>query len=38
MISLLVTDGDRIRHAEVFDVADLERALARFEELCTGCE
>jgi hypothetical protein len=38
MLSVLVTAGDRIRHLEVFDVADAERAVARFEELCAACE
>jgi hypothetical protein len=28
-----VTDGDRIRHYEIFDVGDAEEALARFAEL-----
>jgi hypothetical protein len=34
LVSVLVTDGDRIRHVELFDAADADRALARFEELC----
>jgi len=35
-IGIFVTAGDRIRHIEVFDVADADRALARFEGLCAG--
>jgi hypothetical protein len=37
-VSVLVSDGDRVRHLELFDAADAERALARFEELCAGRE
>jgi hypothetical protein len=37
-VSVIVTDGDHVRHLEVFDVAEVDRALARFEELCGGCE
>jgi hypothetical protein len=29
-------DRDRIQRLELFDVADADRALARFEELCAG--
>jgi ketosteroid isomerase-like protein len=29
----VLTDGARIRHYEIFDVADVDRALARFDEL-----
>ncbi len=36
MVQIAVTDGARIRHIELFDVAEVERALARFEELCAG--
>ena len=36
LVSVLVIDGDRIRHLELFDIAEVERALARFEELCAG--
>jgi hypothetical protein len=31
---LLRTDGARITHSEVFDVADADRALGPFAELC----
>jgi ketosteroid isomerase-like protein len=33
-LRLIVADGDQVRHFETFDVADADRALARFEELC----
>jgi class 3 adenylate cyclase len=33
MIALLTVDGDRINRCELFDEADLDTALARFEEL-----
>ena len=33
-VRVLVTDGDRIRSNDIFDVADADRALARFDELC----
>jgi len=33
-VRVMVTDGDRIRHYEVFDVGDADQAVARFEELC----
>jgi ketosteroid isomerase-like protein len=33
-VTFIMTDDDRIAHFEVFDVADAERALARFDELC----
>jgi hypothetical protein len=35
-VSVIVvrTDRDRIQRYEIFDVADADRALARFEELC----
>jgi hypothetical protein len=33
MISILTVEGDLISHYEVFDEADLDAALARFEEL-----
>jgi len=32
--SVLITEGDRIQRNEIFDVADPDRALARFAELC----
>jgi hypothetical protein len=35
-IRVVVTSGDRIQSNDTFDVADADRALARFEELCTG--
>jgi len=33
MVRAVVTDGTLIRHYEIFDVGDLDRALARFDEL-----
>jgi ketosteroid isomerase-like protein len=33
---VILTDGDHIQRFEYFDVSDLDRALARFEELCAG--
>ena len=36
-IRVMVTDGDRIQRYEVFDIADVDLALARFEELCATC-
>jgi hypothetical protein len=33
-IRVLSTDGDRVQRMEMFDVADTDRALARFAELC----
>jgi hypothetical protein len=33
-LRLIVTDGDRARHFETFDVGDADQALARFGELC----
>ena len=33
MIELLIVDGDRMSRCEIFDEADLDVALARFEEL-----
>ncbi len=33
MIQLLTVEGDRINRCEIFDEADLDAALARFEEL-----
>jgi class 3 adenylate cyclase/tetratricopeptide (TPR) repeat protein len=33
-IGVWLTDSDRIQRYEIFDVADADRALARFEELC----
>ena len=35
-IVVWLTDGDRISIIEVFDVDDAERAVARFDELCTA--
>jgi hypothetical protein len=35
-IRVMVTDGNRIQHYEVFETADVDRALARFEELCAA--
>ena len=35
-IRVIVTDGDRIRHYELFDIGAVEPALARFEELCAA--
>jgi ketosteroid isomerase-like protein len=35
LIRVFVTDGGRIRHFEGFPIDDAERAIARFEELCT---
>jgi len=34
-VGVYLTDGDRIQRYEFFDVADADRALARFEELCS---
>ena len=33
MIDLLTVDGDLINRCEIFDEADLDAALARFDEL-----
>jgi ketosteroid isomerase-like protein len=33
---VILTEGDRIQRFEIFDVADTDRALARFDELCAG--
>jgi len=33
-VAVLLTRGDQIQRYEFFDVADADRALARFEELC----
>jgi ketosteroid isomerase-like protein len=35
-VGVVLVDGDRIQRNELFDVADADRALARFEELCAG--
>jgi hypothetical protein len=35
-VRVIVTDGKVIRQCELFDPADLDRALARFEELCAA--
>ena len=32
-VGLFQTDGERLTHLELFDAGDLDRALARFEEL-----
>ena len=34
-VTVELSDGDRIPRYEIFDVADADRALARFEELCS---
>jgi hypothetical protein len=34
LLRVLVTDGDHIRHFEIFDVGDADQALARFGGLC----
>jgi ketosteroid isomerase-like protein len=34
LVFVMLTRGDRIQQLEFFDVADADRALARFEELC----
>ena len=36
MVFVALTRGDRIQQLELFDVADADRALARFEELCAA--
>jgi ketosteroid isomerase-like protein len=33
-VAVLLTRGDHVQRYEYFDVADADRALARFEELC----
>jgi ketosteroid isomerase-like protein len=33
-LGVLMTDGDRIERYELFDIDDVDAALARFEELC----
>jgi len=35
-VQLFLTRGARIEHYEIFDLADAERALARFTELSSG--
>jgi hypothetical protein len=35
-VTVFLTEGDRIQRQEFFDLADADRALARFEELCSG--
>jgi hypothetical protein len=35
-IRVIVTDGDRIRYSELFDVGAVDQALSRFEELCAA--
>jgi hypothetical protein len=34
--AVILTDCDRIQRYEIFDLADTDRALARFDELCAG--
>ncbi len=34
IIELMMVDGDLIRHVELFDEADLDVALAKFDQLC----
>ena len=34
--SVLLSDRDRLERYEIFDVADDDRALARFAELCAA--
>jgi hypothetical protein len=34
LLRVMVTNGDRIQHFEVFNVGDADQALARFDELC----
>jgi hypothetical protein len=36
LVTVFVTDGDRIQHFELFDAAEFDRALTRFAELCAG--
>ena len=33
-VRIILTDGERVQRVELFDVEDIERALARFAELC----
>ncbi len=35
-IRVVLTEGDRIQSNDTFDAAEVDRALARFEDLCTG--
>jgi len=35
-VRVVLTDGKLIPHFEVFDAADTDRALARFDELCAA--
>jgi hypothetical protein len=35
-LNVALSGGDRIERMEIFDLADADRALARFEELCAG--
>jgi ketosteroid isomerase-like protein len=34
-VRIFLTDGDRIQHFECYDVGDADRAVARFQALCT---
>jgi hypothetical protein len=34
-VVVALVEGDRLQRFEIFDVADADRALARFEELCS---
>jgi ketosteroid isomerase-like protein len=36
IVGVMFVDCDRIQRYELFDVADADRALARFDELCAG--
>jgi hypothetical protein len=33
-VNVALSDGDRLQRQEIFDLADIDRALARFDELC----
>ena len=35
-VAVLLTRGDRVERYEFFDLVDTDRALARFDELCSG--
>jgi hypothetical protein len=35
-LELTLSEGDRVSRHEVFEVSDVEHALARFEEFCAG--
>jgi ketosteroid isomerase-like protein len=36
LVVVMLTGGDRIQRFELFNVGDVEKALARFEELCSS--